>query len=71
MSRALRRQKQPQANTESSETPPVEALRRRVELTAYFRYCERGRCDGADIDDWLAAERDVLAEGGGDEHADD
>ncbi|MGE3843086.1 MAG: DUF2934 domain-containing protein [Vicinamibacterales bacterium] len=29
---------------------------------AYARFCERGCCHGADLDDWLAAEREVLAE---------
>lgn len=38
-----------------------EALRREVELRAYHRYCERGCAAGADVDDWVAAEREVLA----------
>lgn len=39
-----------------------EALRRAIELRAYHRFCERGYAPGHDLDDWLAAEQDVLAE---------
>ncbi len=38
-----------------------ETLRREIELRAYHRYCERGCTAGADVDDWVAAEREVLA----------
>lgn len=39
-----------------------EALRHDIELRAYYRYCVDGCKDGRDVDDWLAAEREVLAE---------
>ncbi len=39
----------------------ADALRREIELRAYHRYCERGCAAGADVDDWVAAEREVLA----------
>lgn len=39
----------------------AEALRQEIQLRAYYRYCERGCASGADVDDWLAAEREVLA----------
>lgn len=39
----------------------ADALRREIELRAYDRYCARGCAAGADIDDWVAAEREVLA----------
>lgn len=39
----------------------AETLRREIELRAYHRYCERGCTAGADLDDWVAAEREVLA----------
>ena len=39
----------------------ADALRREIELRAYHRYCERGCASGADLDDWVAAEREVLA----------
>jgi hypothetical protein len=32
-----------------------------VERRAYERFLERGRSDGADVDDWLEAERELLA----------
>lgn len=32
-----------------------------VEHRAYERFLERGRADGADVDDWLEAERELLA----------
>lgn len=45
-------------------TPPIddETLRRRIEERAYFKYCERGCMPGAEWDDWLVAEQEVLAE---------
>lgn len=39
----------------------TDALRREIELRAYDRYCQRGCAAGADIEDWVAAEREVLA----------
>ncbi|MEQ1871061.1 MAG: DUF2934 domain-containing protein [Vicinamibacterales bacterium] len=33
--------------------------RAEIEECAYYRYVERGRLDGFDVDDWLAAEADV------------
>jgi hypothetical protein len=42
-------------------TPDADALRREIELRAYHRYCERGCAAGADADDWVGAEREVLA----------
>lgn len=37
-------------------------LRERIALHACLRYCDRGCTPGGDLDDWLAAEREVLAE---------
>lgn len=48
----------------SPPTPLVadaDALKHEIELRAYYRYCERGCAAGADVDDWIAAEREVLA----------
>ena len=45
--------------------PPAladEVLRRVIELRAYHRFCECGCAPGHDLDDWLAAEKEVLAE---------
>ncbi len=39
----------------------AEAIRRETELRAYYRHCERGRAPGCELDDWLAAEQEVLA----------
>jgi hypothetical protein len=33
--------------------------RAEIEERAYYRYVERGRLDGFDVDDWLAAEADL------------
>jgi hypothetical protein len=30
-----------------------------IEQRAYYRYLERGRVDGSDVDDWCAAEADL------------
>lgn len=56
------------ANRGTHDSPPAsvgvadaDALRREIELRAYARYCQRGCAAGADIDDWVAAEREVLA----------
>jgi hypothetical protein len=38
-----------------------DALRQEIQLRAYYRYCERGYAPGADVNDWVAAEQDVLA----------
>jgi Protein of unknown function (DUF2934) len=46
--------------TESKDADKV--LRGEIELRAYFKYCERGCVAGCDVDDWLTAEREVLAE---------
>ena len=37
-----------------------EELRQEIARRAYLRYCDRGCAPGADVDDWLGAERDVL-----------
>ena len=36
--------------------------RNQIELRAYFRYCARGCVPGGDVEDWLAAEREVLGQ---------
>lgn len=38
-----------------------QALREEVGRRAYQRFCDRGCQHGSDVDDWLAAERDILA----------
>ena len=38
-----------------------EELRQEIARRAHLRYCDRGCVSGADVDDWLAAEREVLA----------
>ena len=53
-----------------SDEPTVETrtnevdtdLRAEIELRAYFKYCERGCAGDCDVDDWLAAEQEILAE---------
>lgn len=39
-----------------------EELRERITKKAYERYLDRGQLDGYDLEDWLEAERLVLAE---------
>lgn len=39
-----------------------EELHRRIAQTAYERYLNRGQIHGHDLDDWLDAERLVVAE---------
>lgn len=57
----------------NSDSKPVAAtvltepndLRAAIELRAYYLYCERGCESGRDVDDWLAAEQEVLTGEGG------
>lgn len=39
-----------------------EAVRREIERRAHERHRARGRAHGHDLDDWLAAEQEVLAD---------
>lgn len=54
----------PSAATEPSREPPPDSVDRprdvsptEIALEAYARYVERGRLDGHDVEDWLAAEQ--------------
>jgi hypothetical protein len=38
-----------------------EAIRREIELRAYYRYCERGRQQGGELEDWVMAEQEIVA----------
>lgn len=40
------------------------ALHAEIERRAYQHFCDRGSVHGEDVTDWLAAEREVLAEQG-------
>lgn len=35
--------------------------KRSIELRAYYLHCEHGRAAGSELDDWLRAERELLA----------
>ena len=49
-----------------SETPGRDVESRdRIAQRAYELYLARGRADGRDFDDWLAAERELAASRGG------
>ncbi len=43
------------------EAPMKAISREEVEQRAYQRFLDRGGLDGRDIDDWLEAERELLA----------
>ena len=51
----------PQVAEVGSDSADAETLRQEIALHAYYKYCERGCGSGCDVDDWLAAEREVLA----------
>lgn len=36
-------------------------LRQQIEERAYAKFCERGGTPGYDVEDWLAAEQEILA----------
>ncbi|HYD55959.1 MAG TPA: DUF2934 domain-containing protein [Burkholderiales bacterium] len=42
-----------------AEQPSPEDVRRRIEMTAYYKAKERGFAPGYELEDWLAAEREV------------
>ena len=48
-----------------ADPPPVnignDGLFEQIQLRAYYRFCERGCTPGGEVEDWLAAEREVLA----------
>ena len=44
----------------SPVTPVTSMSRDEIERRAYQRFVERGGIDGADVDDWLRAERELL-----------
>lgn len=37
------------------------AQRQQIEERAYAKFCERGGTSGHDVEDWLAAEQEILA----------
>jgi DUF2934 family protein len=56
------RRRAPRASEPSSAAPaPSPPSRDAVQKRAYERYLERGGSDGADLDDWFAAERELQA----------
>ena len=42
-----------------AEQPSPEDIRRRIEMNAYFKAKQRGFAPGYELEDWLAAEREV------------
>ena len=41
------------------QTTAQEPTHAQIQERAYYRYLERGRVDGSDLDDWFAAEADL------------
>jgi hypothetical protein len=53
---------QSHANTQrTGDSTPATADRERVAARAYERYLARGAADGAAVDDWLEAERELAS----------
>ena len=50
----------PDTPVTSPDTPVTSMSRDEIERRAYERFVERGGMDGADIEDWLRAERELL-----------
>jgi hypothetical protein len=48
--------------TKSAGTRPVEIPQSEIAARAYERFLKRGRVHGRDLEDWLHAERELLAE---------
>lgn len=51
----------PELAVADNGTADADTLRQEIALRAYNKYCERGCAPGCDVEDWLAAEREVLA----------
>ena len=49
----------PEPAVTQEPTMIAELTRAEIETRAYYRYVERGRLDGFDVDDWLAAEAEL------------
>jgi hypothetical protein len=47
------------STTPPSEVPSPEDVRRRIEMSAYFKAKARGFAPGYELQDWLEAEREV------------
>jgi hypothetical protein len=63
---AIRQKAAQRLNDADPRTPNLpagdaKALEEEIQLRAYDRFCERGCAPGAELDDRLAAERDVSA----------
>jgi hypothetical protein len=43
-----------------AEAGPSGPLHDEISRRAFELYCERGRTDGQDLEDWLQAEREIL-----------
>jgi hypothetical protein len=46
-------------STDQTQSVASEPDREDIERRAYFRYLERGRVDGFDLEDWVAAEAEL------------
>ena len=44
-----------------ADTNDLDSVREQIARRAYERFCDRGCEHGGDMDDWVAAEREVLA----------
>jgi Protein of unknown function (DUF2934) len=51
---------QSEASIEALESVPIESAEERVRRRAYELFLARGTTDGADLDDWFAAEREIV-----------
>lgn len=51
----------PERGVKTATIVDAEMVRQEIAERAYYKYCERGCASGCDVDDWLAAEQEVLA----------
>jgi len=50
----------PEGGANGRRAPGADVERDRIALRAYELYLARGGADGADFDDWIAAERELI-----------
>jgi hypothetical protein len=54
----------PEAAPAAIAAPTEDDMWTEIAKRAYARYCDRGCAHGGDLEDWVAAEKEVLAERG-------
>jgi hypothetical protein len=52
----------PQTQPTGTQTPPVRIPHEKIAMRAYEKWCQKGRKDGTQLQDWLEAEAELKTE---------